>query len=139
MMEIRGSSKAASLKKLASPLVFLLAISAPARSQEPEPPKSIGPIVPWTRTAKTVSFICGDRSNVQISILAPDLVRVRTAFGKLIPSRDHSWAIDKTSWDVPRWDIKEEPHSFLISTDELEIIVDRSPFLIQFRDAKSHR
>jgi alpha-glucosidase len=74
-----------------------------------------------------------------VSILAPDLVRVRAAFGTLIPQHDHSWAIEKTSWEPPRWELKEEANRFLISTGELEITIGRSPFLIEFRDPKSHR
>jgi alpha-glucosidase len=127
------------IKPLAFSSLCLFILAAPARSQESDTSRSIGPVIQWSKTSNGVSFICGDRSNVQVSILAPDLVRVRAAFGKLIPPRDHSWAIDKTSWEVPRWDIKEEPYRFLITTDELEVIVDRAPFLIEFRDAKSHR
>jgi alpha-glucosidase len=75
---------------------------------------------------------------VRILILAPDLVRVRASFRKALPERDHSWAIAKASWDDVRWSIKEAADHVLITTDEIETIVRRSPLLIEFRDAKTH-
>lgn len=99
----------------------------------------IGPVASYTKTPAAVIFNCQDNSQVQVSILAADLVRVRAAFKKPLPGRDHSWAIAKTHWDTPRWNLREEQDQILITTDELEIAVRRSPLLIEFRDAKTHR
>ena len=44
---------------------------------------------------ETVVFNCQDKSQVQVILLAPDLVRIRVSFGKPIPAKDHSWAIAK--------------------------------------------
>ena len=101
--------------------------------------QQIGPIARYEQTRTGVIFTCKDNSQVRISILAPDLVRVRASFLKPIPERDHSWAIDKTNWETPHWRLTEEPDHFLITTDELEIVVRRSPLLIEFRDAKTHQ
>ncbi|HKS40644.1 MAG TPA: hypothetical protein VJX74_08495, partial [Blastocatellia bacterium] len=100
--------------------------------------ESIGPISTLTRTPSSVTFTCKDYSQVRIHILAPDLVRVRVAFRKGLPERDHSWAIAKTSWDTPRWGLAEEADYVVITTDELEIAVRRSSLLIEFRDVKTH-
>ena len=97
----------------------------------------IGSINKYTKSETGVSFICQDGSEVRVSILASDLVRVRASFKKALPARDHSWAIAKENWEAVRWNLKETSESFVISTDELDVIVRRSPLLVEFRDAKT--
>src|SRR5882724_4469720 len=99
----------------------------------------IGPITRYEQNIPAVVFTCQDNSQVQISILAADLIRVRASFLKSLPERDNSWAIDKTAWETPRWKLTEASDHFLITTDELEVIVHRSPLLVEFRDAKTHQ
>ncbi|PYS47508.1 MAG: hypothetical protein DMF68_15800, partial [Acidobacteria bacterium] len=91
----------------------------------------IGPVSSFTKTNAGVTFDCKDGSQVRVSILAADLIRVRASFGKLLPARDHSWAIAKDSWDAVRWSVKESADSIHILTDELEVVVRRSPLLIE--------
>src|SRR4051795_13195066 len=67
----------------------------------------IGPITRYEQNRSGVVFTCQDNSQVQISILAPDLIRVRASFLKALPERDNSWAIDKTTWETPRWKLVE--------------------------------
>lgn len=100
--------------------------------------EKIGPVTSFTQSDKAVVFNCRDNSQVQVTLLAPDLVRIRAAFGKSIPAKDHSWAITKEAWDTPRWSLSETADSVVLKTDELEIVVRRSPLLIEFRDAKTH-
>jgi alpha-glucosidase len=100
---------------------------------------SIDPLASYTSTRDTVTVVCRDHSQVRFYILAPDLIRVRASFRAPLPSRDHSWAIAKTAWDVPKWSVKEEPGDLLIATGEVEVVVHRSPLLLEFRDAKTHR
>src|ERR1044071_3598866 len=83
--------------------------------------EKIGPVVSLTKTEQRVTLNCQDNSQVQLTILAPDLIRVRAAFTKPIPTRDHSWAIDKQNWATPRWDLRETSDSITITTDELEV------------------
>jgi len=99
----------------------------------------IDSVASYTSTSDTVTIACRDQSQVRFYILAPDLIRVRASFRTPIPARDHSWAIAKTAWDVPKWSVKEEPDDVLIATEELEAVVHRSPLLVEFRDAKTHR
>jgi alpha-glucosidase len=99
----------------------------------------IGPVSSFTKTETAVILNCQDGSQVRVSILAPDLIRVRASFKKPLPVRDHSWAIAKESWDAVRWNVRETPESVTISTDELEVVVRRSPLLIEFRDAKTQQ
>jgi alpha-glucosidase len=97
----------------------------------------IGSVNSFTKSDTAVTFNCQDGSQVRLSIMAPDLVRVRASFKKALPTRDHSWAIAKESWDAVRWSLAETPESVVISTDELDVVVRRAPLLIEFRDAKT--
>ena len=109
-----------------------------ASAQDVTDLQRIGPVVSFTRSDKSVTLNCQDNSQVQITPLAPDLVRVRASFTKPIPARDHSWAIAKEVWTTPRWTVVEKPTSIVITTDEVEVVINRSPLLIEFRNARTH-
>jgi len=98
----------------------------------------IGSLTGYTRTASTLTLHCSDRSEVQLSFLAPDLIRVRASFGKPVPPRDHSWAIEKTTWDTPAWKVDEGREQLVISTAEVEVVVRRTPLLIEFRNPNTY-
>jgi alpha-glucosidase len=98
----------------------------------------IAPVTGFSPARDGITLTCRDGSEVRIQVLAPDLVRVRAAFGHALPARDHSWAIAKTEWDVPRWNVKKEPGALHVFTGELEVVIHRSPLLIEFRDAAMH-
>jgi len=98
----------------------------------------IAPVSGFTKAPGGITLTCRDGSEVAIRVLAADLVRVRAAFGHALPARDHSWAIEKTDWDVPQWNVKEEPDALHIFTGELEVVVRRDPLLVEFRDAATH-
>lgn len=100
--------------------------------------EKIAPVVSFSKSEQAVLFNCSDNSQVQITVLAADLVRVRASFAKPLPARDHSWAIARTEWQTPRWHISETSELVQITTDELEVVVQRSPLLIEFRDARTH-
>jgi alpha-glucosidase len=93
----------------------------------------------FSRNADGLTFTCKDHSQVRLLVLAPDLIRVRVAFEHSLPELDHSWAIEKTSWDAVRWDLREGADAFTLSTGEVEAVVKRDPLMIEFRDAKTHR
>lgn len=98
----------------------------------------VGDIVSATRNERGVTLNTTDNSQVLITVLAPDLIRVRASFNRPIPSKDHSWAIDRTDWSAVPWRLNETPKAITISTAELEVVVSRSPLLVEFRDAKTH-
>jgi len=125
------------VKTFLSP-VLLLVLAASIHAQDITQLEKIGSVVSFTKTDNAVLLKCEDKSQVQLSILAPDLVRVRTSFAKSLPDKDRSWAIAKRDWVTPRWILTETPGGILITTDELEVAVRRSPLLIEFRDAKTH-
>jgi alpha-glucosidase len=118
-------------------LVFLVAV--PVVGQDVTALDPIGAVVGFQKTENTVTFNCRDKSQVQLTILAPDLIRVRAAFAKPIPRKDHSWAIAKDDWTTPRWTLTETTEAVIVSTGELEVVVRRAPLLIEFRDARTHQ
>lgn len=126
------------MKRGLAVLYWLFVFLVAAAAQDITKLEKIGAITSFTKSDKSILFNCKDNSQVQLTIIAPDLVRIRAAFGNPIPTKDHSWAIAKTDWVVPRWSLSETSEAILIVTDELEISVRRSPLLIEFRDAKTH-
>ena len=126
------------MKRLFLILLFLAGAGLTIRAQDITTLDKIGPVKSFARSDQSVTFTCRDNSQVQLTVLAPDLIRVRASFTKAIPSRDHSWAIATEKWVTPRWSLVETTESVTISTDEVEAVVRRSPFLIEFRDARTH-
>jgi alpha-glucosidase len=100
--------------------------------------EKIGPIASFTKSDKGVTLNCQDNSQVRLTVLAPDLIRVRASFAKPLPGRDHSWAIAKDDWSTPHWQFTETADSIVLTTDEVEAVVHRSPLLIDFREAHTH-
>ncbi len=125
------------MKKYFSILLCILSYVATTAAQDITGLKKIGDVLGVTRTETSILLTCRDNSQVRITVLAPDLIRVRASFAKPLSDRDHSWAIDKTDWQTPRWSFSERPDSIVIKTDEVEIAIRRSPLLIEFRDAKT--
>ena len=125
------------MKKLLLLLYCLVSLCAGAKAIDLSGLESIGPVSSHTANSTGVIFNCSDGSQVQVSVLAPDLVRVRASYRKRLPQRDHSWAIAKTDWVNPEWKLTEAADAFVITTSELQVVVRRSPLLVEFRDAKT--
>jgi alpha-glucosidase len=119
--------------------VFLFGLATAAAALDPTGFVPIGPIAGYAQARDSVTVNCQDHSQIRFYILAPDLIRVRAAFGQALPERDHSWAIAKTAWDVPQWTVREESGALLITTGEAEVYVQKSPLLVEFRDPATHR
>ena len=120
-------------------LLLTLLLTSSVSAQDITPLEKIGPVASLIKTDKSITLTCRDNSQVQLTILAPDLVRVRASFTKPIPTKDHSWAIAKHDWSTPRWTLKESSTTITITTDELEVTIQRSPLLISFYDARTHQ
>lgn len=127
------------MRRLLASFLFLISLATSGASIDLSGLESIGSVSNFTKSDQSVVFNCQDNSQVRVTILAPDLVRIRVAYKKSLPDRDHSWAIAKTSWDVPRWSLTEQADQVLISTDEIQVIVRRSPLIIEFREARTGR
>ena len=123
-------------------LAVVLALPAAARALSLDGQKPIGDVSRVSRTEGSLLIDCADGSQVRLSPLAADLIRVRASFGRPLPVRDppyHSWAIEKAAWDTPRWTVRESPAEIVVVTEEIEVAVRRAPLLVEFRDVKTHR
>jgi len=99
--------------------------------------EKIGAAVSVTRTETGLKINCSDNSQVQVTVLVPDLIRVRAVFTKSLPSLDHSWAIAKMDWPRTDWHISETADQILLTTSALRLVIRRSPLLFEFQDAKT--
>ena len=127
------------MKTCSAILLCLLSLTLTIQAQNITSLEKIGAVASFTKSEKGVTFNCRDNSQVQVTVLAPDLVRVRASFAKSIPTRDHSWAVAKENWETPPWALSETAEAITIATAEVEIVVHRSPLLIDFRDARTHK
>lgn len=101
--------------------------------------RPIGAVEAVDRNPDGVALRCVGGDRVVIRVLAPDLVRVRTLFSGQAAAPDHSWAIAKTDWPTPSWNLKATPSDVLVSTAELQVDIQRRPLLIAFRDPVTGR
>src|SRR2546428_13084993 len=110
------------MKRLLMLACYLALVVTSAVAQDITDLEKIGPVVSFVKTDKAVTFNCRDNSQVQVILLAPDLIRVRASFAKPIPARDHSWAIARESWETLRWRVREATDAVTIATDEIEVV-----------------
>ncbi|HET7537901.1 MAG TPA: TIM-barrel domain-containing protein, partial [Candidatus Didemnitutus sp.] len=99
----------------------------------------VGAVERVTKLDRGVQLDCADGSSVTVTVLAPDLVRVRTLFPGQSAAPDHSWAIARTDWPAVEWQLRETATDLTLTTAELGIIVRRSPLLIEFRETAGGR
>ena len=52
--------------------------------------EKIRPVTSLVKAERGVTLTCADGSQVQLTVLAPDLIRVRASFTKPLPANDHS-------------------------------------------------
>jgi alpha-glucosidase len=126
--------------KILASVFCLLSIAVIGQAQEISVSslEKIGAVKSFVKTDQGITLNCADNSQVQLLVLAPDLIRVRASFTKPIPAHDHSWAIAKETWETPIWRLTETGESIIVATAEVEVVVHRSPLLIDFRDARTH-
>lgn len=125
------------MKSLYLTIASVLVLMSNAFAQDIASLQKVGDITNLTRHNRGVTLNTTDNSQVQISVLAPDLIRVRAAFNQSLPSKDHSWAIAQTEWPLTNFQVGENPHSITITTAELEVSINRAPLLVEFRDART--
>src|SRR5438045_7290820 len=76
----------------------------------------IGSVTSYVETEKGITLNCSDNSQVQLTVLAADLIRVRASFAKPIPAKDHSWAIAKDNWEATSWNLRETDDAIIVVT-----------------------
>ena len=102
-------------------------------------PRAAGDVLALVRHDRGVELTTTDGTTVHVSVLAPDLVRVRARFSGQPEAPAHSWAIARTEWEPVSWQLREDTPSITLATAELEVVVRRSPLLVSFRDPATGR
>ncbi len=101
--------------------------------------RPVGPVASVARTDRGVELACADGSAVTVTVLAPDVVRVRARFAGQPAPRDHSWAVVRADWPAVDWSLAESPEAVTLATSALRVVVRRSPLLVEFHDAATGR
>lgn len=127
-----------SVRKYVS-LLALLGLLTSAMALDWSGLRPVGAATLVSRRDRGIELGCAGGDSIQFTVLAPDLIRVRTVFAGQQTDPDHSWAVARTDWEPVSWQVREEPTVITLSTAEIEVVVQRDPLLIEFRDAKTHQ
>jgi len=94
--------------------------------------QSVGAMTPSEPQGNRITFH-SRQATVVVTVLAPDLVRVRMTQGTS-PGPDYSYAVAKTDWPkiAPQFMVGQD--SRVIRTSELEVRIQLSPFLLSVYD-----
>ena len=98
--------------------------------------QSVGSMVPSEPQGNQIAFH-GRQATAIITVLAPDLVRVRMAPGSSL-GPDFSWAVAKTDWPKVPAEFTGTGELRIIRTSEMEVRVHLSPFRLAFYDRTGH-
>ncbi len=113
--------------RLGGVAILLLACTLPLRAVW----QSVGSLVPSPPQGNHITF-AGATAAVTITILAPNLVRVRMTRGT--PGPDYSYAVAKTDWRQVEVEFSSGTNERIIRTPELIIHAQLSPFRLAFYD-----
>jgi alpha-glucosidase len=117
--------------------VIMLSLSRPAAAQW----QPVGSAAPGPPSENHVTFH-GPHLLATITVLAPDLVRVRMVSGAQF-GPDYSWAVIKPPNDWPKATVEMTSdgaggNNRVIRTSEIEVHVNSNPFRVQFYDRDGH-
>lgn len=110
-------------------LLGLLVLLVPAGFAEWQ---NIGSLAAAPPQGNQVTF-SSSKATVVVTVLAPDLVRVRMVLGNSLPA-DHSYAVIKTDWAKVPVEFAGDKETRIIRTPELEVRAHLSPFRLSFYD-----
>jgi alpha-glucosidase len=106
-------------------ILFAAALPLPAAWQ------SVGALTASAPQGNRITFTSAE-AEVTVTVLAPDLVRVRMTRGT--PGPDYSYAVIKTDWPQTPVDFSKGTDESIIRTSKLEIRAHLSPFRLAFYD-----
>ncbi|MFB0562103.1 MAG: glycoside hydrolase family 31 protein [Candidatus Lokiarchaeia archaeon] len=93
---------------------------------------SVGSVQSYNLNGSILGIDCGELG-VEITIISSNIVRVHLITPNQI-KRD-SWAIVKQQSQPPKFDFKEEPEFFKISTDDIDLRIGKNPCRLEFYSA----
>jgi alpha-glucosidase len=94
---------------------------------------SLGAMPAPQRERNTLTYR-NDQGTVVLTVLAPDIVRVRFAPGPT-PGRDHSYAVVKTDFGDPGASVEAGAGETVVRTRDLRVTVRHDPFRVAFATA----
>lgn len=109
-------------------LLLVVCLASPLRADW----QGIGSLIAGQPEGNRMKFR-NRQATVTITVLAPDLIRVRATAGTS-PESDHSWAVVKKDWPQVRAEFTGSGESRVIRTRELEVRAQVSPFRLAFYD-----
>lgn len=95
---------------------------------------SLGAITDINASDRSLSIQCGE-SGLKITVLAPNLIRVRMSpTGEFLPRR--SWAVTKDDgdWEAVSFQVSQTSEELKITTEQLRVVVERNPCKIKCYD-----
>ena len=72
----------------------------------------------------------GEQADVQLEFCTPEMVRIRTSWTRSF-QEDEPYMVSKYNWAPVNVETKEESAHYLLSTDQLDIKITKSPFSIE--------
>lgn len=121
------------MKKIVARLLQVLLLATVATATAQAEWHSIGKVIGSQVEGSRITFHT-EHAVVQVSVLAPDVVRVRAAQGTSF-GPDDSWAVVKKDWPAVHVEISHASDEEVIRTGKLEIHAQLSPFRLSFDDA----
>lgn len=109
-------------------IILLLVFTTPLLAEW----RSVGSLAASPPQGYQITF-SSPQASVMVTVLAPDLVRVRMTHDGT-PGPDYSWAVIKTDWPETAVEFSGDKNQRVIRTPELEIRAQLSPFRLAFYD-----
>ncbi len=113
-------------------LLFLLFLVFPVAQRATAEWESVGSLRAAQAQGNQFTFT-SPRASVAITVLAPDIVRVRMAVGAPFAA-DHSYAVAKTDWPSVKVEVADSKNMRTLRTSALEVRVQLAPFRVAFYD-----
>jgi alpha-glucosidase len=120
------------MKKVVGRLLQVLLLAALVAATAQAEWHSIGNVTGSQVEGSRIAFHT-EHAIVQVSVLAPDVVRVRMAHGTSL-GPDDSWAVVKKQWPAVHVESSRTTNEEVIRTGKLAIHVRLSPFRLSFED-----
>lgn len=120
-------------------LASALLVAPDLPAAETSAPRPLSAVASVERLERGVRLACANGASLAVTLLAPDLVRVRAHFPGQTPVKDHSWAVAKTDWPALDWQLEEAADHLTLRTAELHVVIRRDPVLVEFREAATGR
>ena len=121
------------MKKIMARCLQVLLLAAVAATAARAEWHSIGKVTSSHVAGNKITFHTA-HAVVQLTVLAPGIVRVRMAPGSTF-GPDYSWAVVKKQWPAVDVEVSHAPNMEVIRTGKLEIHAQLSPFRLSFDDA----